>query len=106
MIELELQQALLKQRDAARESIIQSSDVLSTPGPSQGGVAETTTNRTQELVDRASEALSTLMEARLLELQMTHENLVAGIDELEAKLKMAGGELAALSDDRENKTIG
>jgi len=118
MIELELQHALLiKQRDAAAESIIQLSDVLSTLPP-QGVVAETATNPTGELLGRVCHALSALMEVHLLELQMTHESLVARIDELEANLKMAGGgDLAALSraipqaseptrDNRKKQTAG
>ena len=119
MIELELQHALLmKQRDAAAESIIQLSDALSTLAPSQGVVAEAATNPTEELLGRVCHALSTLMEVQLLQLQMTHESLVARIDELEANLKMAdGGDLAALSraipqaseparDDRKKQTTG
>jgi hypothetical protein len=98
MIELELQHALLiKQRDAAAESIIQLSDVLSKLPP-QGVAAETATNPTDELLGRVCHAVSALMEVHLLELQMTHESFLAPIDELEANLKMAGGgDLAALS---------
>ena len=118
MIELELQHALLiKQRDAAAESIIQLSDALSTL-PAQGAVAETATNPTGELLGRVCHALSALMEVHLLELQMKHESLLARIDELEANLKMAeGGDLAALSraipqaseptrDNRKRQTTG
>ena len=119
MIELKLQHARLsKQRDAAAESIIQLSDALSTAGPSRGVVAEASTNSTEELLGSVCHALSTLMEVRLLELQITHEGLVAQLDDVEVDLKMAGGgDLTALSraipqaskqahGDRERQTTG
>ncbi len=89
---------LNKQRDATAEAIVQLSDALSTLGPSRGVTAETATNPIEQLLGRACFALSTLMEIRLLELQMMHESYIARVDELEVTLTMAdGGDLAALS---------
>jgi hypothetical protein len=99
MAEIQLHHArLCKQRDAAAEAIIQLSDALSTLDPSQGLRAELATNPTEERLNSACYALSALIEVRLLELQMTHETLVARIGALEAVLKTTdGGDLAALS---------
>ena len=80
------------------EAIIQLSDALATLEPSRRAAVETATSPNEEHWDYVRSALIVLMEVRLLELQMTHEDLAARVDELEANLKMAdGGDLAALS---------
>ncbi len=85
---------LSKQRDIAAESIKQLSDALATL--SQG--VEAIVNPPERLLYRICNALSAVIQVRLLELQMSHENLVARVDDLEAALKVAdGGDLAALN---------
>ena len=87
---------LSKQRDLAAESIKQLGDALATL--SQGVTVETVANAPERLLYCVCNALSAVIEVRLLELQMSHENLVARVDDLEATLKMAdGGDLAALT---------
>ena len=86
---------LSKQRDVAAESIKQLSDALATL--SEGVSDEAVVNPPEQLLYRISNALSAVIQVRLLELQMSHENLVARVD-LEAALKIAdGGDLAALN---------
>jgi hypothetical protein len=88
---------LSKKRNATAEAIVQLSDALSTLDPLRGAIAEIATNPTEERLNRACYALSALIEVRLLELQMTHESLVAQIAALETVLKTSdGGDLAAL----------
>src|SRR6266446_5042637 len=86
---------LSKQRDVAAESIEQLSDALATL--SQGVIVEVVVNPPERLLYRICNALSAVIQVRLLELQMSHENLVERVDDLEATLKMGdGGDLAAL----------
>jgi hypothetical protein len=99
LAEIQLRHARLsKQRDVTAEAIIQLSRALSGLDPSRDVIAKVTTNPTEERLNCACYALSALIEVRLLELQMTHETLVARIGALEAVLKAApGGDLSALS---------
>jgi len=87
---------LSKQRDVAAESMEQLSDALATL--SQGVSDEAVVSPPERLLYRICNALSAVIQVRLLELQMSHENLVARVDDLEAALKIAdGGDLAALN---------
>ncbi len=87
---------LSKQRDVAAESIEQLSDALA--ALSQGVIVEVVVNPPERLLYRICNALSAVIQVRLLELQMSHENFVARVDDLEAALKIAdGGDLAALN---------
>ncbi len=82
---------LTKQRDVAAESIEALSSAMAALSGPLRIIPETVTTEVERHVLRLTFAISMITSVRLLELQMSHENLVARCAELEAALKVADG---------------